>query len=319
MTLASGTYFELDSAWNDPGWTRVPNTVARCTTISRRLKGWILECASHAPGRRLTFADMLDSSIDGRDATYATIKEGVAAGFITRRQERDNTGRLGVVVYRLHVTPQNRRSTPLPASPDTEEPDTEEPFTVQPDTVNPETCKETKRSLEDQRSLENKRSKPSRASRSADELSPPSQTSLLDDDQDSQRLPGSNKQDQGRHGGDQLPQINGGHVAKAWVDAFVANSNGAQPPTSRIKQVGKLGKELLTGNDPQRVLAAASAAGAKGHAAIDREMTVSRNGYHGSTPPRVSATGRSHAEVDAAFESLMPEGSRRHELPGAFR
>jgi hypothetical protein len=161
----SGTYFELDPAWADPGWTRMPNSIVRCTTISRRLKGWMLECASHEPGRRLTFKDMLGTSTDGRDATYATIKEGVDSGFVTRTQERDESGRMGIVVYRLHVTQQNPRSEPLPGSPDTGNPDTAEP-----EPENPETSKKTRSSLEDQKDLKEQDLKPSvnaAASRSA--------------------------------------------------------------------------------------------------------------------------------------------------------
>lgn len=138
----SGTYIELDDGWDEPGWTRVPNGIARCKTISRRLKGWILEVASHEKGRRITVTDMVAASTDGRDATYATIKEGIAAGFITRRQERDESGRVGVVVYRLHQTPQKPRSEPLPGLPDT----------AGPDTANPETSKKTSKDLKDQRS-----------------------------------------------------------------------------------------------------------------------------------------------------------------------
>lgn len=137
----SGTYIELDEAWNNPGWTLVPNSIARCTTISRRVKGWILEVASHAPGRRLTFTEMLKCSSDGRDATYATIKEAVDAGYVTRRQERDKTGRVGIVVYRIHITQQNPRSEPLPGLPDTAGPDTEKPETKR---------EKTRTSLEDQ-------------------------------------------------------------------------------------------------------------------------------------------------------------------------
>lgn len=133
-----GTYIELDEAWNNPGWTSVPNSIARCTTISRRVKGWILEVASHAPGRRLTFTEMLKCSADGRDATYATIKEAVDAGYVTRLQERDKTGRVGIVVYRIHIVKQNPRSGPLPGLPDTAGPDTEKPETKREKTRNPQ-------------------------------------------------------------------------------------------------------------------------------------------------------------------------------------
>lgn len=138
-----GTYFELDDAWSDPGWTRVPNSIVRCATISRRVKGWILEVASHAPGRRLTFVDMIKMSRDGRDATYSTIKEAMNAGFVTRTQDRDANGRKGAVVYRLHVTPQKPSSDPLPGK----------PYPVEPEPVKPETSKKTSNS-KDQTSKE---------------------------------------------------------------------------------------------------------------------------------------------------------------------
>jgi hypothetical protein len=61
-------------------------------------------------------------------------------------------------------------------------------------------------------------------------------------------------------------------VTGAWVDA--ARTNGTEPSRSQIGQVGRLARELLAKNDPSRVLAAATAAGAKGFATIDRELTA---------------------------------------------
>ena len=141
-----GTYIELDNSWADPGWVRVPNTIARCTTISRGAKGFVLEVASHTPGHRLTMADLISSSTDGRDATRARITELEQAGFLTRYRERDTNGRLGAVVYRLHVTPQTPRSEP-----ETDFPALAEPTPENPTLVNPVTSKKTK-DLEDKRS-----------------------------------------------------------------------------------------------------------------------------------------------------------------------
>lgn len=141
-----GTYFELDEAWGDPGWTRVPNSIARCSTVSRRVKGWILEVASHVPGRRLTFDEMLGNSTDGRDATYSTINEAIKAGFVTRRQERDQYGRMGAVVYRVHVTPQNPSSAPVPGKPVPADPIPEDPDTSK---KTRSSSKKTRTSLED--------------------------------------------------------------------------------------------------------------------------------------------------------------------------
>ncbi|HET8661117.1 MAG TPA: hypothetical protein VFM55_19235 [Micromonosporaceae bacterium] len=67
--------------------------------------------------------------------------------------------------------------------------------------------------------------------------------------------------------------INAGIVVGAWVDAVVAN--GVRPSPGQRGQVGQLAAQLLAaGNDPGLVLAAAQAAGAKGYATIDRELTV---------------------------------------------
>lgn len=225
-TKASGTYFELDDAWDDPGWTRVPNGIARCTTISRRLKGWILECASHARGRRLAFADMLGASTDGRDATYATIKEGIEAGYVTRNRGRDGSGRLGVVVYRLHVTPQNPRSEPLPGSPDMAEPDL-----VKPDVAKPETSKKTKESLKDQKDLEDLKPSP-HAARSATD--PPPSEGLFDLDEPAERVGRTNgsshKQGQELHGGDQLAVLRPDVEQLCELLRDLITRNGSKPP-----------------------------------------------------------------------------------------
>lgn len=226
-TKMSGTYFELDEEWDDPGWTRIPNGIARCTTISRRLKGWILECASHARGRRMTFAEMLGASTDGRDATYATIKEGIEAGYVTRSRGRDDSGRLGVVVYRLHVAPQPAKPEgPLPGFPDMAEPDV-----VEPDVAKPETSKKTRSSLEDQEDLEHLKPSPP-ASRSASS-SPPGQE-LLDFDEPAKQVSETNSssrvQDQERHGGDQLAILRPDVEQLCTLLRDLITRNGSKPP-----------------------------------------------------------------------------------------
>jgi hypothetical protein len=80
-------------------------------TISRGAKGLVLELSSHAQGRRLTLEEIVAASADGRHSTRARIAELVEAGLLTRHQERDQYGRLGATVYRLHVQPQATAST----------------------------------------------------------------------------------------------------------------------------------------------------------------------------------------------------------------
>lgn len=82
-------------------------------------------------------------------------------------------------------------------------------------------------------------------------------------------------------------------ITAAWVDS-VQQGTGTAPSKSQIGQVAKTAKELLTKNDPQRVLAAAQAAGAGGYTTIDRELTVAagRGSAGGRAQRRDPKTGR---------------------------
>lgn len=65
-------------------------------------------------------------------------------------------------------------------------------------------------------------------------------------------------------------------ITAAWIDAIRAT--GTEPTKSMIGQASRAAKELLDGgNDPERVLAAARAAGTAGYATIDRQL-ASMNG-----------------------------------------
>ncbi len=75
-------------------------------------------------------------------------------------------------------------------------------------------------------------------------------------------------------------------VVAAWVDG--CRENQVEPSKSQVGQVAKLAKELLGGNDPQRVLDAAGSAGRKGFPSIDRELTAQaakRNSRPGGRSP----------------------------------
>lgn len=61
-------------------------------------------------------------------------------------------------------------------------------------------------------------------------------------------------------------------VVGAWVEAMTKND--VTPTQGMRNQVGKLAKELLAHNDPQRVMDAARQCGAKGFATIDRELAA---------------------------------------------
>lgn len=67
--------------------------------------------------------------------------------------------------------------------------------------------------------------------------------------------------------------VHAGTVTGAWAEAFEATGN--RPVKQQRNQVGKEAKELLAaGNDPQRVLAAARALGAKGRSTLVVELGI---------------------------------------------
>lgn len=73
---------------------------------------------------------------------------------------------------------------------------------------------------------------------------------------------------------DATPQpITAQAVVAAWVGSC-RRATKSEPSRGQINQVGKLARELLAANDPGLVLAAATDAGAKGFATIDRELTA---------------------------------------------
>lgn len=250
-----GTYVELDDAWADPGWARVPNSIVRCRDLSLGAKGLVAELASFSPGYRLTVDDLIAGSTDGRDAHRTKVRELEDAGYITRHQHRDRYGRFGVVVLRLHVTPQKRTSpessqvTPATASPATDDPGPGKPATSK------------KTSLLEEQTQEP--SNPPSADASAAQLqlvlpgTPPApvQTS-------SKRTTRKTKTE---------PQTRAHEIVDAWILAFRAT--GVEPTKRQIGAAARTAKELLqAGNEFERVLFAARSAGARGYTTIDREL-----------------------------------------------
>lgn len=81
----------------------------------------------------------------------------------------------------------------------------------------------------------------------------------------------SSLREERKKSGEPPAKIHAGTIVAAWTDAFEAN--GAKPTAGMRGQVGRLAGELLgAGNDPDKVLAAAQAAGTKGYSTIDREL-----------------------------------------------
>lgn len=78
---------------------------------------------------------------DGLDSIRSALKELERAGYLERRQLRDDHGRMADVEYIIYETP--RRSEPHTDLPYTENPNTVEPNTVFPDSDNPDPEKPT--------------------------------------------------------------------------------------------------------------------------------------------------------------------------------
>lgn len=112
--------------------------------------------------------------------------------------------------------------------------------------------------------------------------------------------------------GTQLSVIPGGQVqrqvpltardaVKAWHDAYTA-THDAKPTERAVKQAGREAKALLdAGNPPDRVLATARSAGARGFATLEREYGhLASRGNTGSAAPRREST--TDARVRAGLE-----------------
>lgn len=95
--------------------------------------------------------------------------------------------------------------------------------------------------------------------------------------------------------------VNAGTVVAAWVDA--CTRNGVTPSTAQRAQVGRMARELLINNDPRLVLEAATVAGTKGFASIDRELTA----LNGRTPSRARGTmaPEGHPTVPTRIRTLQ--------------
>ena len=78
---------------------------------------------------------------DGLDSIRSALKELEGAGYLERRQLRDDHGRMTDVEYIIYETPL--RSEPRTDLPYTENPNTVEPNTVFPDSDNPDSEKPT--------------------------------------------------------------------------------------------------------------------------------------------------------------------------------
>lgn len=88
-----------------PDVAAVNRHLLRRNDISLRAKGFIALLMSHASGYKMSMRNLIHQSSDGRDATYAALKEAKRLGYVDVRRVRDNTGRFTRVVWTVHWQP----------------------------------------------------------------------------------------------------------------------------------------------------------------------------------------------------------------------
>jgi hypothetical protein len=128
--MSDQVFFQRSEDWMDEGWTSVPNRVLRDEGLSWEARGMFAFLASHSSSFQVSFAALVRACGEkaGRDKTKRIMRELVEAGYVERKQTRDEaTGRTGVCAYTLH----SRRSAPSTGLPSTGEPPAEQPTTAE--------------------------------------------------------------------------------------------------------------------------------------------------------------------------------------------
>ncbi|MEU0078458.1 hypothetical protein ABZY58_11230 [Micromonospora tulbaghiae] len=87
-------------------FTQVPNHWLRDPRLTAKAKGILAYIASHAAGYELTVAQIIAEMKDGESAVKAAMRELEAAGYLRRRQRRDDSGRLSGTDYWIVEDPE---------------------------------------------------------------------------------------------------------------------------------------------------------------------------------------------------------------------
>jgi hypothetical protein len=113
--------------------------------LSFRAKGLLAYCLSRVDDWEFHISHLATVSEEGRDATYAAVKQLIKHGYIVRQLSR-NKGKFEKGFYEIHEVPQvqeqplnpEEENKPVTGNPDAVEPLTGNPDTVCPDTANPQ-------------------------------------------------------------------------------------------------------------------------------------------------------------------------------------
>ena len=122
-------------------YTVMSNYHLRDKSISCKACGLLSKMLALPDGWDYTTRGLAAICKDGLDSIRSALKELEGAGYLERRQLRDDHGRMADVEYIIYETPL--RSEPRTDLPYTENPNTVEPNTVFPDSDNPDLEKPT--------------------------------------------------------------------------------------------------------------------------------------------------------------------------------
>lgn len=110
------------------GYTVMSNHHLRNPVLSLKAKGLLSLMLSLPDNWDYTLAGLAKISVEGKDAIRAAIQELEQAGYVERRQTRDENGKLAGNEYIIRETPVS----PLSENPTTDNPSTEKPSTENP-------------------------------------------------------------------------------------------------------------------------------------------------------------------------------------------
>ena len=112
----------------DKNYTVMSNHHLMDKKLSFKAKGLLSMCLSLPDNWNYTIAGLVEISKEGKESVMSTLKELEKAGYLIRRQIRNEHGRIADVEYTIME---------YPAEPCSEKPDAETPDTVNPDTEYP--------------------------------------------------------------------------------------------------------------------------------------------------------------------------------------
>ena len=118
-------------------YTVMSNYHLRDPTLSCKACGLLSKMLSLPENWDYTTRGLAAICKDGVGSIGSALKELEAAGYLVRRQLRDDHGRMGSIEYTIYETPQLAKAAVVPPHPSL--PDTENPYTVNPSTEPPDT------------------------------------------------------------------------------------------------------------------------------------------------------------------------------------